>query len=1125
MQEVSPTSPAFSDAKAHNAPSGRLPPSVPWSYVFVFLTASAFIAGLTWYSTRTDYRGERGYWLAQLSGVADVRAKAVSRWLRERQADADVLASLPSVRVLLGGERTTEIMLSRPRLRRQLAPLLERFISVYRYSGIYVVDTTGKAVIQAAGSPSGAARAREASQAAAERRGLRIDLVGESPQTSYVSFSLPVFAHEAAEMAGPASRRILGGVVLQIPLSNTIFPILGLGSIPSDSGETLLVRREANEIVYFSPPRHESGLSGQLRRLLESPGLAARNALVVGESAGEFRDYRGVRVVAATCRIPETGWGLVAKIDRDEALVQFNRMALLKALLAGAAMLLFGVSLRAYRRTLLARSLQNELEKQQAVLTMRRYAQEVVDSVPAGLLVLSADLRVLSANSFFLEHFNLKQDEVVGRRLEDLVRADTPPYRVSSPLEGEVVPETVLLNVSVVGREEKWPARIILKKLAHEAEDGRFLFVVEDQTASERLRGVAESSERRLRDLIQSLDAVVWEADTATLRFSFVSQRAEQILGYPVEQWLGDPDFFVRHLHPDDQEAVLALRRLAVAEGKFSESEFRMLAADGHIVWFHEKVRVVGEAEERPRQIRGVMVDITESKRTAEERAHLSSAVEQAGESVLITDPEGNIVYVNPAFERLTGYQRGEVTGKNPRILKSGKQDRKFYQRLWDTLLRGEVWSGCFHNQRKDGTLYEAEAVISPVRNAAGRVVNYVAVQRDVTRERQLEEQLRQAQKMEAIGRLAGGIAHDFNNLLTIINGYGQLLMERASGEEPLSSQLSEIRKAADRAASLTRQLLAFSRRQVLAPRVLDLNGVVAGMGKMLRRLIGEDIHLLAGLDPELGRVKADLGQIEQVILNLAVNARDAMPQGGKLTIETSNAYLDEAYSREHFNVKAGRYVMLAVGDNGCGMDAETQSHIFEPFFTTKEVGKGTGLGLAMVYGIVKQSGGYIWVYSELGQGTMFKIYLPRVEGVPKEARALETPAARAQRGETILLVEDEGALRVMVCGVLESRGYRVVEARNGTEALVVGEQHEGPIHLLVTDVVMPEISGPKLAERLAVLHREMKVLYMSGYTDEAIVHHGMLDTGAAFLQKPFAPDELARKAREVLDAPPQGTG
>ena len=418
-------------------------------------------------------------------------------------------------------------------------------------------------------------------------------------------------------------------------------------------------------------------------------------------------------------------------------------------------------------------------------------------------------------------------------------------------------------------------------------------------------------------------------------------------------------------------------------------------------------------------------------------------------------------------------------------------------------------------------TFMEMEAIIA-MQQQSLQEANERLTQRVVERTEALqsaEERLRQSQKLEAIGKLAGGVAHDFNNLLTAIMGYSELLLSHLQPEDQARKNAEQIRHAAVRAAALTHQLLAFGRRQVLAAKVLDLNAVAMNLEPMLRRLIGEDLELVIVPCPGLGQVRADPGQIEQVIMNLAINARDAMPRGGKLTIETANVELDAGYVRQQVSVRPGPYVLLAVSDTGCGMNAETQAHIFEPFFTTKEQGKGTGLGLATVYGIVKQSDGYVWVYSEPGHGTTFKIYLPRIDGVSTTAEPDEARSAPVSGRETILLVEDEEAVRDLVRGVLEGCGYSVLLAQNGEEALRLSGGHEGPIHLMVTDVVMPRMSGRELAERLASPRPTMKVLYISGYTDDAVVRHGVLSRGVAFLQKPFMPDALLRKVREMLDA------
>lgn len=422
-----------------------------------------------------------------------------------------------------------------------------------------------------------------------------------------------------------------------------------------------------------------------------------------------------------------------------------------------------------------------------------------------------------------------------------------------------------------------------------------------------------------------------------------------------------------------------------------------------------------------------------------------------------------------------------------------------------------------FHVDWKDGA-YACH--VEPFHDRKGRVLGAICMSLDVTDRKQLEEQLRHSQKMEAVGRLAGGIAHDFNNLLMVIQGYADLLAERLPSNDSLRRNAEQIQTAAQRASALTRQLLAFSRKQMLAPSVISIHSVVNDMEKILRRLIGEDIQLETHSADNLWLVKADRSQIEQVVMNLAVNARDAMPNGGRLMIETANIELEDSLSRQAVVMSPGKYVMLAVTDNGCGMDAQTQAHLFEPFFTTKEKGKGTGLGLATVYGIVKQSGGYIWVYSEPGRGTTFKVYLPRIEQEVAKLRTSEDvggakPGRRAT--ETVLLVEDEEGVRQLTHDYLETSGYTVIQAADGHTALELARMHQGPIHILATDIVMPGISGRELAERVARIRPEMKVLFMSGYTDQSVVQHGMLESGSVLLQKPFTMGALAAKLREIL--------
>lgn len=494
------------------------------------------------------------------------------------------------------------------------------------------------------------------------------------------------------------------------------------------------------------------------------------------------------------------------------------------------------------------------------------------------------------------------------------------------------------------------------------------------------------------------------------------------------------------------------------------------------------------------RAIQTITRDITK-RRLADEALRLhSAALNAAANAIVITALDGTIEWVNAAFSALSGYSAEEAVGRNPRdLVKSGAHEPAFYKRMWDTLLAGDVWSGEMTNRRKDGGVYAEEMTITPVRGVDGQVGHFIAIKRDLTEQRELAAQFLQAQKMEIVGRLAGGVAHDFNNLLTIINATAELAADGLKPDDPLRIDFQEISRAGERAEGLTRQLLAFSRKQVMQPRILNLSTHVAGLQRMLQRLVGEDVALVIVPAERIGGVMADPGQIEQVILHLVVNARDAMPGGGTLTIEAWDVTFDEIHEAQHLSLEPGSYVMLAISDTGVGMDDATRTRIFEPFFTTKGPDKGTGLGLSTVFGIVQQSGGGIWVSSEVGKGTTFKVYLPRVE--------------------------DDSALRRLTQRVLESAGFAVLVAASGSEALQLLDRHDGLVDLMLTDVVMPGMNGPELAARAAEARPLMKVLYTSGYTDLAIVRHGILDTGRYFISKPYATGELTRKVLEVLDS------
>jgi PAS domain S-box-containing protein len=497
----------------------------------------------------------------------------------------------------------------------------------------------------------------------------------------------------------------------------------------------------------------------------------------------------------------------------------------------------------------------------------------------------------------------------------------------------------------------------------------------------------------------------------------------------------------------------------------------------------------------------------------------LAALLETASQAILMIDRAGCMVLANRRAGEMFGYTTPELLGAGIDLLvpeskraAHGRQREEYFQRP-RTRPAGiglDLWG-----RRKDGAEFPVEVSLSFVETEEG--IFGIAFISDISVRKDLEEQLRNAQKMEAVGRLAGGVAHDFNNMLTVIAGYNRMILDELSTIDPLRGYAEEVHKAAERASALTNQLLAFSHRQIMQPRVVNLNAVLGQTENMLRRLIGEDIQLAMSLGADAGNIRTDPHHIEQAIVNLAVNARDAMPLGGRITIETSNTRIDETYAKTHMGVQPGEFVMIAVSDTGHGMDSVTRQKIFEPFFTTKPRGKGTGLGLATVYGIVKQSGGDIWVYSEPGQGTTFKLYFPRV-AEPVSPGALEEPEhARLDAGETLLLVEDETQVRELEVRMLEQLGYRVLAAANGVEALDVSRTHQGKISLLVTDVVMPNMSGRQVADALLSRRPDLRVLYLSGYTENTIGHHGVLDASVNFLTKPFTRDALARKIREIL--------
>lgn len=696
------------------------------------------------------------------------------------------------------------------------------------------------------------------------------------------------------------------------------------------------------------------------------------------------------------------------------------------------------------------------------------------ESTPGLYLVLTPDLRIVAASDAYLRATMTKRDEVLGRSIFD-VFPDNP-----------------------------------------------------DDPAATGVRNLSESLERVVRHRVADAMAVqkydVRRPDSVGGEFE---ERYWSPINSPV---LGPANELLYIIHRvEDVTEFVRLKERGTEEGKLIES---LRTRGGQME--AEILRRAQEIQEANRQLRDIQAELERrvEQRTAQltettvqlqqeliarqeaeaSTQRLAALVASSEDAIIGLDLDYLITDWNAGAEHLFGYSADEAIGRNILFLVPDDDWDRAEQSLRQ---KSQVPAYEAVRRRKDGSSVAVSVRLSTI-HQQGHVVGYSLIYRDITYTKGLEQQLQQSAKLRAVGTLAGGVAHDFNNLLTIISGYSEILLDQLAPSDPVYDLIDQIKQAGDRAVSLTRQLLAFSRQQMLEPRVLNINDIVTNIDKMLRRMIGEDISLTTVLAPDLRQVKADPGQIEQVLMNLAVNARDAMPQGGKLTIETANVRLDHSYAQSHMEVEPGPYVLLAVSDTGYGMDEATKGRLFEPFFTTKAPGKGTGLGLATVFGIVKQSGGHIWVYSEPGQGTTFKIYLPRAVGEVSTSKSFVAQATPVGN-ETILFVEDETAVRAITVFALRSFGYTVLEADHGQQAVQLCETHSGPIHLLLSDVVMPEMSGRQVAEAVTAKRPETKVLFLSGYTDDAVVRHGILHEHVAFLQKPFSPVTLARKIREVL--------
>jgi len=1050
-----------------------------------------------------------------LATIAKFKVNEIAAWRNERLEDGAALMNRPFLI-----QRIAQSLLESQAGRLEgILDDLRTLQQGHAYADILLVNPQGRLIVSLAGQRK--VHCEYTSALATALRDRKPVFTGLHKDTQYpgthISVIAPLF-NAVGSTPGP-----VGAVILVSDASRFLYPLLKSWPTPSKTAETVLVRRDGDDVLFLNDLRHQPETALNLRIPLNRTYLTAVMAVQGKQGIVQGRDYRGVKVISVILAVPHSPWYLVAKIDAAEAMAEWRfRAILILTLLLSLVGITWVFALVVWQREQV-NHYQSLYRTEAALLAGAKRHSVTLQAIGDGVIVTDAQGRVELLNPVAETLTGWSTEAAQGRPLEEVfcIVDEETQARVESPVS------RVLRNGVVAGLANhtlllaKTGAAIPIADsgapiLNPQGQITGVVLVFRDQSAERDHQKKLSESERKYRSLYNSIRDAILVADTNRIIID-CNPAFVDLFGYSPEDIIGKKTITIY----ENEIGYTAIGNALRTKG----SEFSEFLYTGN---FRKKSGEVFPGETKVFYLRddkgtligaiGLIRDVTKRQQVEAERNRMMAAIEQINEMIVITDTEGAIQYVNPAFERVTGYSRKEVLGLNPRILKSGEQDQNFYRKLWATIADGKTWEGRIVNKRKDGTLFTEDTTISPVCDAAGQIVNYVAAKRDITKHLGLAAQFQQAQKMESIGRLAGGVAHDYNNMLNVIIGYAELGMKKVDSAEPLYANLKAILNAALRSADITRQLLAFARRQTITPLVLDLNETVAGTLDMLHRLIGEDINLSWRPGAHLWPVKIDPTQVDQILTNLCVNARDAITGVGKITIETENATFDKAYCAHHAGFSPGAYVLLAVSDNGCGMDKKTLENIFEPFFTTKGIGRGTGLGLSTVYGIVKQNNGFINVYSEPGKGTTIKVFLARHAGHKVESNEASTVQMLPGRGETILVVEDETSILELTRTTLDDLGYHILAAGSPEEAFRLAEEHDGPIDLLITDVVMPGMNGKELAVRLRSVYPELEQLFMSGYTANVIVDHGVLDHGVQFLQKPFSISTLAAKVRAVLD-------
>ncbi len=1021
----------------------------------------------------------------------NVRTTAVELWFDDLHGAAGTIDAFPTVRQILTQPGPQEIA--------RLSGVLDGFNATEGLLASLVLDTRGRPVVAAGDT----AHLAPVLAAAARTARPTIDILQAADGRPLVLGAVPT---------GMGGRRTGTTVVVADP-ERWLFPFLLIaGDIPSY--EIVLVRMDGDTITNASPL--SAGPAAFAVRFPQRPDLPTAAARFGVATVGRSTDYRGIRVIATGRRVTGTRLTLVAKVDETAALAAFRRRAFVDYLQWSLLLaLVLGVLARVAHRQ------RRAWEHALAGSTAQRHQ---VEELLGGLATASPAAIVAVDRDGLVTFWNPAAERILGWSAAEALGRPIPFVPASRAQELTDILERTLLGESVtreVTRARKDGSRIELLSSTAPLRDPAgtvvgSVAVMSDITERRIAEEALRNAEEKLRSLAEHAPDIIYRYRLGPeAGFEFVSPSAETITGFAPADFSADPGLVRRLVHPDDLHLLDGVRNGTTD----APAVLRWIRKDGAVIWTEQRNTVIRDGRGHPVAIEGIARDVTVTRAAAAERALLSTALDQAAEGIVITDAEGTILHVNPAFELLTGYARAEVVGKNPRLLKSGRQTASHYEQMWSQLKRGQGWRGEFVNRRKDGALYTAAVVISPVVDGSGRIVNFVGFQRDVTREREIDDHLRHVQRIEAVGQLTGGIAHDFNNLLAVILMNAGTLRQDLHLEDPVVRHtLGDLEAAARRGAELVRKLMAFSRRDTIVREPRDLAPLLNDVERTLRRLLPETITIELVRPTATVPVHIDAGAFEQIALNLATNARDAMPDGGRLGIQLDVQHLDPRTAGER-TLPEGAYAVVTVTDTGHGMEPATLERAVEPFFTTKAVGAGTGLGLSMVHGLMHQHDGFLTLTSRKGRGTTVRLCFPLHQAAEPLLPRPDAPAGAIPhgRGEPVLLVEDEPDVRRGATRLLERLGYKVATAANGKEALDVIAATPG-IALVISDAVMPEMSGPELLRRLRASGNQVPFVLASGYAAGGQVAALALDPSVITVDKPFTVEILARAVRSALD-------